>query len=1799
MNVLTDGERRAVEAYLLGKYGLSEQVGISPVDTQAEGEYMVTYGATDAAGNTTVKTRKIIVKANPATPVITLVGETILEHQAGYEFTEPGFNLSTGTGDALDADLVDVQGSVDSTVLTLHTLRYNYTDADANKAVERVRHVNVIDSEPPVITLNGESTVRLEVGGFFEDLGASALDKFEGELRAISSLGIPGEGLLAYWEFDEFEGTSAHSTNGRIGVLTNFDGSQWVEGKRGNALSFDGTNDYVVLPVEAHPKSSDTEAAFAFWAYGGDKLPRNNSVLESGSVGNNDRVMNIHHPWGNGQTYWDAGGNRINKAVPAVDQKGSWVHWVFSINRTSGSQKIYKNGELWHQAGNRRAGWAQVNKFILGASRVPNNYWHGMIDELAIYNRELSVEDVQLVMAGTPTLDTSVPGTHHVTYTARDSNGNSAEAIRTIIVAEDLSVPFIALHGLPELLHEAGAEFQDPGARASAQDGTVLEDAIPGVGEVDVKTPGEYTLTYNYTDADNNAAEPVTRKVTVVDTTAPVLTLAEHPVYGGTDVVKIKAGQSYSDPGATATDNLDDNSDVTDSLGIPEGLVAYYSFDNREDPGFEDTRNENEYFGVMKDGAGWTIAGKYGGGLAIPRSRNTARMEIQEAGIMLGPEWSVSIWFKELYPVGSWRTMFRGFSNDHQVIIGNDNDQLGTFLNASAGFVGSGFMMKPADYEDWHHIAAIGKGGETIFYVDGRQVGKSAGQSQTQIWQVGAYPGQRFAATIDEMAVFSTALDDAGVKAIMNSGKPLMTEFPGSYTVRYFAIDSTGNRSLAERTIIVEEDPSAPVMSLIGGPEIEYEAGTNFIDPGVAITTGAGDAIEGAVPEVEGVVDTSTLGTYELTYRFKDADEKPAIPQIRTVTVVDNTAPEITLVGADPVTVPLGKTFADPGAIAMDKLEGGISIISSLSLPSGLVLHLDAGSFEGKVQDGEAIIDAWQDESGQGNHADQLQGDPTWVVDGLNGEPVVRFDGDDMIWTTKNFQQELTAYTILSVARYTGGDSERLISSRGRNWIFGFHGGITSCFYAEGWIFESGTTNTLWHSHIGTIDDKDRGNFWADGVHLAIDLNGASNTDYMPAIIQLGGWENGMQTSKGEVAELLLFNRVLSSTERELVQEHLHTKYDLNGGGSFKFGPIDTSTEGTHAIHYIAGDAQGNVARAERKVEIINDPLIPEITLLPNTDDEIHFDVEHGSDFVDPGASVSDQEGNPLEQERLVIAGSIDTSVLGLQELAYSYSDSEGREAQILKRVITIVDTTPPVISLKGNETTGIPIDGSFEDPGATATDAVDGEAVVLSSLEVPLEGLLGYWTFDESVGTSVRDVARNQIGTLNSFKGQYFVEGKQGNALYFDGVNDYVSLPLTAHPKLEDMQASFAFWAKGGSFLPRNTTILGSAGGGGMTFNIHLPYSNENIYWDAASNRIQKPAIPDEYKNNWVHWAFTINRETGDQRIYKDAEEWQVGTAKFAAWLQADRFNIGANAGPGLFWNGTLDNFAVYNRELTDAEVKTLHTGETVLDSSEENTRHTVKYQAVDLTGNIGIMERTVVVSSDTTPPVITLIGEPEVSINVGEEYIDEGATAIDEQDGNLTPFVDDKGTVDAVDTSVPGEYVITYDVVDFAGNTAVQVTRKVTVVALATPWTTWFDETDLSNRPEAERAADADPDNDGMPNLIEYALGGNPLSSDRMILPELEIVNGKLQITLVRLKTSFDNKISFKPQVVTSLSDEWSEIGITVEGALKGVSQAQLPDEKPYAQSRYERVRIIADSPVDASNGKQFLRVVVEQAE
>lgn len=85
---------------------------------------------------------------------------------------------------------------------------------------------------------------------------------------------------------------------------------------------------------------------------------------------------------------------------------------------------------------------------------------------------------------------------------------------------------------------------------------------------------------------------------------------------------------------------------------------------------------------------------------------------------------------------------------------------------------------------------------------------------------------------------------------------------------------------------------------------------------------------------------------------------------------------------------------------------------------------------------------------------------------------------------------------------------------------------------------------------------------------------------------------------------------------------------------------------------------------------------------------------------------------------------------------------------------------------------------------------------------------------------------------------------------------------------------------------------------------------------------------------------------------------------------------------------------------------------------------------------------------SEDESLPVITLSGEPIVTITVGDTYSDAGVTASSTIDGDITANVI---TVNPLDTSLAGTYTITYNVSDAAGKNAVEVTRTVIVNAPA----------------------------------------------------------------------------------------------------------------------------------------------------
>ncbi|WP_414731540.1 immunoglobulin-like domain-containing protein [Winogradskyella sp.] len=122
--------------------------------------------------------------------------------------------------------------------------------------------------------------------------------------------------------------------------------------------------------------------------------------------------------------------------------------------------------------------------------------------------------------------------------------------------------------------------------------------------------------------------------------------------------------------------------------------------------------------------------------------------------------------------------------------------------------------------------------------------------------------------------------------------------------------------------------------------------------------------------------------------------------------------------------------------------------------------------------------------------------------------------------------------------------------------------------------------------------------------------------------------------------------------------------------------------------------------------------------------------------------------------------------------------------------------------------------------------------------------------------------------------------------------------------------------------------------------------------------------------------------------------------------------------------------------------------------DTVDTNTAGTyvVTYNVSDAADNAAQeVTRTVTVNPDTTIPVITLVGSANINLNVGDTYNEQGATATDNYDGNITSNIIIGG--DTVDTNTAGTYIVTYNVSDAAGNAANEVTRTVNVIADTTP--------------------------------------------------------------------------------------------------------------------------------------------------
>ena len=84
-------------------------------------------------------------------PIITLLGDSNITHEAGTAYIDAGANWN----DAVDGNgTADANGTVDENVPGIYTIIYSFTDSSGNAAQSITRTIEVVDTTPPVISSN-------------------------------------------------------------------------------------------------------------------------------------------------------------------------------------------------------------------------------------------------------------------------------------------------------------------------------------------------------------------------------------------------------------------------------------------------------------------------------------------------------------------------------------------------------------------------------------------------------------------------------------------------------------------------------------------------------------------------------------------------------------------------------------------------------------------------------------------------------------------------------------------------------------------------------------------------------------------------------------------------------------------------------------------------------------------------------------------------------------------------------------------------------------------------------------------------------------------------------------------------------------------------------------------------------------------------------------------------------------------------------------------------------------------------------------------------------------------------------------------------------------------------------------------------------------------------------------------------------------------------------------------------------------------------------------------------------------
>ena len=186
--------------------------------------------------------------------------------------------------------------------------------------------------------------------------------------------------------------------------------------------------------------------------------------------------------------------------------------------------------------------------------------------------------------------------------------------------------------------------------------------------------------------------------------------------------------------------------------------------------------------------------------------------------------------------------------------------------------------------------------------------------------------------------------------------------------------------------------------------------------------------------------------------------------------------------------------------------------------------------------------------------------------------------------------------------------------------------------------------------------------------------------------------------------------------------------------------------------------------------------------------------------------------------------------------------------------------------------------------------------------------------------GWSFQNYSTNpdQVAHMN-----FSVNTKSLGIISFDGTDDYFDLPTSAIPT--GYLITIELVTKGINSYP-NSSIIAGGTSGNQDLNIHLPWSDTNIYWDCGRpfNRIYKSVSSSEL-TGIHHWVFTKNASTGIMNIYLDGSLWATNTGQTSTIPAMGEVNLGRytnGSTRAYYYNASLSVLNIYNKDLSPSEV-------------------------------------------------------------------------------------------------------------------------------------------------------------------------------------------------------------------------------------------------------------------------------------